>query len=204
VLDDDDDGRARRRGASPAIRAIQTRTLVESLPRLPPAQRERIASRASPSLLERARRSFAMAWFPMADHMNFCVVVDDVVGREAFVALQREAFASAIQTPMLRGIFGMLSRVSDDSVATLLRNAPRLYGHVTRDIGRLEVTGDGPGRATLELSGWPSELFDFDVWLVGTQACIDTALLGVGALGTTLELDQCVPERGFAIYRVRW
>jgi hypothetical protein len=199
-VDQDDE----RLGPGPAIRAIQTRTIIEAMENLPTSQLDAIVARASPQLIERARRSFALAWLPIDPHMQLCEVIYDVVGRDAFMTLQGEAFAVALQTPMLRGILRMIGRVSDDAVALLLRNAPRLYGHVTRDVGHLEGRVAAKGSGTIDVTGWPAGAGDFEVWLVGTQACIRGSLDVIGATAASLELERSEPARGFGRLRVRW
>lgn len=183
---------------------MQTRTVVAALTGLPPAHHAAILARASGDVLDRARRSFPLVWFPMADHMHICEIIYEIVGRDAFMDLLGGAFETAIRTPMLRGIFGLITRVSESPVATLLRNAPRLYSHVTRAVGTLEGQVDAPGSARLEVRGWPSADFDFEVWLAGTEANVRTALHGVGAVDATIEVEQRGPERGFGAYRIRW
>lgn len=183
---------------------MQTRTVVAALSGLPPAHHAAIVARASSVVLDRARGSFPLVWFPMADHMHICEIVYDVVGRDAFMDLLGEAFETAMRTPMLRGIFGLITRVSESPVATLLRNAPRLYSYVTRAVGTLEGQLDGPGSARLEVRGWPSAEFDFEVWLAGTEANVRTALHGIGATDATIEVEERAPEQGFGAYRVCW
>jgi hypothetical protein len=199
------DTEPRRAGGKPAIRAVQTRALVDLVAGLSTTQRNEVIARARPEVLERARRSFALAWFPMEEHMHVCGIVYDVVGGAEFRDLFRRTFAASMQTPMLRGIFGMIRRVADDPGATLLRNAPRIYDHMTRDVGELVAKVQDRGQGPIEMRGWPSSRWDFEVWLVGTLACIEGALIGVG-LGATTQVTVELRDapRGFGIYRVRW
>lgn len=178
--------------------------MIAALSSLQPEQHAAILARASGEVLDRARRSFSLTWFPMVDHMHVCDVIYDVLGRDAFVDLLDAGFEASIRAPMLRGIFGAITRVSEEPVATLLRNAPRLYSHVTRDIGTLQVDFDSSRSARLDVVGWPSASFDFEVWLAGTEGCVRAALHSVGALDATLEVETRAPERGFGTYRVLW
>lgn len=172
---------------------------------LPSALRDEVVARTRSGVLDRARESFGLAWFPMDDHMHVCGVVDEVIGTAEFRELFRRTFAAAMETAMLRGIFGMIRRVADDPGATLLRNAPRIYGYVTRGVGELVANVEGRGNGTIELRGWPSAQWDYELWLTGTWACIEGALIGVGlgaSVDVTVELRDA--RRGFGIYRVRW
>lgn len=199
-----DDGSPPPGGASPAIRAVLSRTVVAALPTLPPEQHTEILARASAEVLERARRSFPLAWLPMADHMHICDTIFDVVQRDAFLDLWGATFQTSMRSPMLRGIFGVITRMSDEPAATLLRNASRLYGHITRDIGTFEVHFDGHRSARAHIVGWPSALFDFEVWLAGTEASVRAALHGVGVLGATIKVEERAPKQGLGTYRVLW
>jgi len=194
-----------RAGPRPAIRAVQTRALVEMLTELSPSQRATVLERLRPDVLDRARRGFGLAWFPMADHMHFSDVVYEVVGRETFRELFGRAFETSMQTAVLRGIFEMIRRVADDPGATLMRNAPRIYAHVTRDVGELVAKVEGRGHGVVEMHGWPSSQWNYEVWLTGTQACIEGALHSVG-LGASARVDVELRDEpnGSCVYRAQW
>lgn len=204
VSSEGNDGSPPPGGASPAIRAVLARTMVAALPTLPPEQRTAIVARASAEVLERARRSFPLAWLPMVDHMHICDIIFDVVQRDAFIDLWGATFQTSMRSPMLRGIFGVITRVSEDPAAALLRNTPRLYSHITRDIGTFEVHFDGNRSARAHVMGWPSASFDFEVWLAGTEASVRAALHGVGVLGATIEVEERAPKQGLGTHRVLW
>ncbi len=190
---------------APAIRAVQTRTLVTLAAALPSELREAFVRRAGDEALQDASRRFALAWFPMAEHMRLCSALFDVVGRDRFLMMFRDTFQATIETPMLRGFFSMLRRMSDDSGAALLRNAPRIYSYVTRDAGKLRHLARGPGDGVVELHDWPSREFAYEVWVTGTQGCILGALRGAG-LGDSVEVTVVDHNEraGFAAYQVRW
>lgn len=170
-----------------------------------PATWQAMVAAWRPDVLERARSSFALAWFPMADHMHLCDVVYDLVGRAGFVALFRRAFATTIQTPMLGGLFGMIGRMSDDPVVALLRNVPRLYHHMTRDVGTVTAEFPGPNDARLQVHDYPAHVHRFDVWLAGTEACILGGISGIDPDAIpAVAIEHQDESRGRGVYRVRW
>lgn len=186
----------------PAVRAVQTRLMVVFADELPAEERARFVGAVRPATLDRAHRAFGLSWFPMAEHMHLCVELHRVIGPERFRQLMRDTFRRAMDTPMLHGMFGMMRRVSDDPVGTLLRNAARLYGYVTRDVGSVQHVALGAGEGRIELEGWPVA-FAFEVWAVGVAGCIEGAILGLGASGT-VELLRMDARTGAASFAVRW
>jgi hypothetical protein len=169
---------------------------------LPAEERTRFVGAVRPATLDRAHRAFGLAWFSMAEHMHMSVELHRVIGPQRFRRLMRDTFRRALDTPMLHGMFGMMRRVSDDPVETLLRNAARLYGYVTRDVGSLQHVALGTGQGRIDLEGWPAE-FDFEVWAIGVARCIEGAILGLGATGT-VELLRMDARTGAAGFAVRW
>lgn len=186
----------------PAVRAVQTRLMVAFADELPAEDRAAFVGAVRPATLDRAHRAFGLAWFPLEEHMHLCVELDRVIGPERFRLLMCDTFRRAMDTPMLHGMFGMMRRVSEDPVGTLLRNAARLYGYVTRDVGSMQHVPIGPGEGRVDLEGWPVA-FDFEVWTIGTAGCIEGAILGLGASGT-VERSRIDPRAGTASYAVRW
>jgi len=87
--------------------------------------------------------------------MHLSGTVHDVVCRDAFVTLFRQTFSSAIQSPMLRGIFGMIRRVAGDPGVPLMHYAARIYGYVTSDIETLRSVIRAPRHATMFVEAWP-------------------------------------------------
>lgn len=170
-----------------------------------PATWQAMVAACRPDVLERARSGFALAWFPMADHMHLCDVLYGIVGRAGFVALFRQAFATTIHTPMLGGLFGMIRRVSDDPVLPLLRNVPRLYHHITRDVGTMTAEFPGPKEARLQVHDYPAHVHRFDVWLAGTEACILGGISGVAPDAMpVIAIEHQDDGRGCGVYRLRW
>lgn len=190
----------------PAIRAVQTRLMVEFVAEGSGDELARFVAAVRPATLERARHSFALSWFPMDEHMHLCAGVHGVIGSDRFRGLMRDTFHRALETPMLRGVFAMMRRVADDPMTTLLRNAARLYGHVTRDVGSLEYVRAQGGQDTdarLEMTGWPERHFDIDVWTTGVVGCIEGAILGMHASATVTQ-ERLDAAAGAASFRVRW
>lgn len=164
-----------------------------------------IVAACRPDILERAQSSFALTWFPMADHMHLCDAIYDIVGRDGFVALFGQAFETTIQTPMLGGLFGMIRRMTSDPVVALVRNVPRLYHHITRDVGSMSVHFPSANHARLEMRDYPAHVHRFEVWLAGTEACILGGIAGVAPdVVPDVTIEQHDSATGTGVYRVRW
>jgi hypothetical protein len=177
------------------MRAVQTRQMVAFADKLPAEERMRFVGAVRPATLDRAHRTFGLAWFSMAEHMHLSVELHRVIGPQRFRRLMCDTFRRAMDTPMLHGMFGMMRRVSDDPVETLLR-------YVTRDVGSMQHVPLGTGQGRIDLQGWPAE-FDLEVWAIGVAGCIEGAILGLGATGT-VELLRMDARTGAAGFAVRW
>lgn len=179
--------------------------MIEEAMRGDPAIWAEFVAKSRPDVLERARTSFALTWIPMADHMHLCDVIYDIIGREAFVALFAQAFAATIQTPMLGGLFGMIRRMTSDPVVALLRNVPRLYHHITRDVGSVSASFPSATEGRLELRDYPAATHRFEVWLAGTEACIYGGIRGIDPSAVPhVDITERDDTTGSGVYRVRW
>lgn len=192
-------------GSRPAIRAIQTQNLLRLSRDLPAEQLAAFEQRVDGSTVESALSARPMSWVAMGEHMHLCEALWALVGRDPFVDLFRATFVRSMSNPMLQGIFGLIRKVSPNSVAMLLRNASRIYGHVTRDVGQLRYSPGEDRGGVLTMSGWPSAQFDFDCWLDGTRGAVLGALEGVGARASAeVAIEDRDEAAGLATYRVRW
>ena len=189
----------------PAIRAAQTKNLLDLLTRLEPDERAKVDANVDPEVLERVRRAFGVSWTPMAEHMHFCDELYAVVGVERFVELFRETFIRSMQSPLMAGFFGMIRRISRNSIDMTLRNSPRIYGFITRDVGELMYVPHGPRSASLEMHDWPAEEFGFECWLHGTLGSIK-GVMQLMAPDDQVEvtIGRTDPAKGFGDYRVEW
>ncbi len=189
----------------PAIRAVQTQNLLRLVGDLPVPVQQEYAAVADPQLVAEVTGLRTMSWVPMEHHMPLCEALYAIVGRERFVDLFRLTFVESVSKPLLQGIFGLMRKVSPNSVPMLLRNASRIYGHVTRDVGAMTYASAGAGQALLTIEGWPSHRFDFDCWIDGTHGTVLGALEGIGARDQAeVTVEQREAAKGTAAYRVRW
>lgn len=164
----------------------------------------RITAACDPALVERASRSFALTWLPIGDHMHLCNAIFDVLGAQAFVDLCCNAFAKTIQSPMLQGVFGALRRLGGDPAASLIRSAPRIYEHITRDIGTMSSHIERPGTAVIEIHDYPPD-HRFEVWLAGTLACVQAGMHAVTVAGEVdVSVESADLTTGNGTYRIHW
>lgn len=193
--------------AQPAIRAVQTKNLLAALDEaLTPAEAKALYARMDGNAIDTVRTALMLSWVPLELHMRLSTEVMEQVGREPFVDLFQSTFKRSLSAPMLRGLFGTLRRLSQDSIHTLFRNGPRLYGYLVREAGAVRYQRNGERSAHMFLEGWPPQ-YSTECWALGTQGCLRALLEaahggGVGA--SSIDLLDCDNSTGQITYRVDW
>ena len=138
-----------------------------------PDECDQVEANLSPAAAEALAGVNALRWVPMADHMEFCMVLRSVVGAGApYTRFWQDVMESLLERPILSAFSSMMFRLSDAPDRVLMRNAPRIFTQLFRDCGTLsaELSAD-KSVAVARVEGFPSQ-FDIDCFREGTAGAI--------------------------------
>jgi hypothetical protein len=185
----------------PALRVSYNRIALAMVDRLEKGPRIRAEI---PSASVRAiEDGFRFAWLPIEHHVVIIEAVRKHLGdRDAYDFWRRvtlENFGGkAFQIPLMaiRRLFGL-------SPAALCSQSARYWPQYARELGTMRMGAQGPGFATLENDGFPSDLLASGTWVIGMAG-------GLAAYFTVCRVDGvCEPlvidaKRGRVDYQLRW
>lgn len=185
---------------SPAVRAAQSQSLLQTVRRLP--ERDSILAKVHPNHLESIDSATALAWIPMGEHMQLAVAMREVMGPARGVELWRATMLQAFARPFLRSFVTMTTSLLGITPSSLLRRADAMYGHVVRDAGSISYESNAPRAGVVSMRDYPAR-FGFDCWIEGVQGCL-LATIELGRERGTVDVVEADEPRGFARYEVRW
>ncbi len=193
--------------ATAQIRALQSKTILGQVEReFSDEQQAELRRRVGEDALHRMKSSLALSWLPMHVHMQVSDEILALSGPEPFSLLYQRAFERSVGGPLLGGLLGSVGRLARGSLHTVLRNGPRVYGHLVRNAGSVWYEQTNEHEARLGVRDWPTE-FSTHCWALGTQGCVRAFLRACdphSANPPTAEIVD-IDERGGSFeYRVRW
>jgi hypothetical protein len=186
------------------MRAAQTQALLHATARLAPEERRAVFARIGEEAVAQIESSIGLAWLPMALHMDLSDAVRAAVGPRRNVDVWRETMLATWSRPLLRGFVETVTKVFGLGPGGIVRQAPRIYGHLTKGCGEIsfEAAAGGDG-ARVVLTGFPADRFDFDCYVEGTQGCIESTFPLTRTRGEVSVVSK-TPERGEVHYELRW
>ncbi len=188
------------------MRAVHAASILRGAEELEPEAYAAFEGRVTTRRIEAVRALRGMAWVDMEDHMALSDALRDIIGPAHFRDLFRQGFHRTLEHPLLGGIVGLIRAFPERSMPLMLRNASRLYGHITRSVGDLTCEEVGGEHATLRMTGWPSERFSFECWLDGMQGVIFGAgeAFAPARAVVAVEVAETDATRGDATFDVSW
>lgn len=191
----------------PAIRGLQSKSLLAALDGvMTPPETAALYDRLGSETINEIRTALSLSWIPLEQHMRLSTEVMEQVGEEPFVDLFQRAFEGALDSAMLRGLFGTLRRLSKHSTHTLLRSGPRVYANLTRDVGSARYERAGETKGLMFLEGWPTQ-YSTKCWALGTLGCLRAMLEaahGGGTGASSIKLVECDEATGHVSYEADW
>ena len=149
-------------------------------------------------------RSF-VSWVDFDDFYELLASARRVVGSdEAHSMLWYETHQHVLRNRVIRGFIGMLRPMSDNGLATVLKQSGRMHGYFTRHAGTLHGSGSDSDDVLGQL-----ELRDFHRRDEGFHLFVQALTGVIGSLDSVMPLTfdvrlaESIPGRGFARFEVR-
>jgi hypothetical protein len=187
----------------PAMRGAHTRSLFAAVQRLPEGERARVLAAAGSEVVTEIERAFGLSWLSMDIHMRLSDAVRDVVGPKRNAEVWRATMAMSYERPILKSFVHGAVDLFGLTPSTLLRQGPRVYEHLTRNLGKLTFDPGPRHEATVRLRGFPASRYRFACYVEGLAGCIESTVALGHATGEVVPRDV-VESRGEVTYSVRW
>lgn len=186
----------------PAIRAMQTRSLLGAVRALPVSERQVCLASVEGAIAAQIDRSIAMSWMPMELHMKLSDATRAVIGQQRFIDLFEQTMMSSWSSPLLNGFVKMSTTLLGVTPSSLIQRTPYVYSHVTQNLGSMEAEHSSH-HASIRLRGFPANLYDFQCYVDGTRGCLRSLYPLTHSVGT-VEVSDVDLRRGDCLYDLRW
>ncbi len=187
----------------PAVRARHMKNLLASIERLPPEERERVATLVPEPLVDAVADATGVDWLPLETNLVVTRAVHGALGDARFRVFFRDQLLEAFSGPLLRVIVDAALRVFRVDATSFTSWVGRGWGLIFRECGAWTVERAGPGMARLRIEALPAACVHDEVWLRSVAHSLDA----FWALARTQGECACVERelaRGVATYELRW
>lgn len=181
----------------PAIRRIQSKSLVRALRRRPDG--ERLLSNSGVDV-EALSSGFDFSWVPMAEHDAITTSVLRSIGAAAFSELWVNVFTGSLSQKFLSGFTQFLTPLAGGSVVPLARRSPRVYEHLTKACGSM-AWQQRPNGGRLVLDRFPADL-DLEAWALSNLGSLQAGALHLGRSRETVQLEGFDVEARTAAFSI--
>ncbi len=187
----------------PAVRARHMKNLLASIERLPPEERERVATLVPEPLVRAVADATSVDWLPLETDLVVTRAVHGALGDARFCVFFRDQLLEAFSGPLLRVIVDAALRVFRVDATSFTSWVGRGWGLLFRDCGVWTVERAGAGMARLRIEALPAACVHDEIWLRSVAHSLDA----FWALARTEGECACVGRelaRGVATYELRW
>lgn len=193
--------------ASPSkhqMRATHTKSLLRSVRKLMTHEQDQIVGAVGNESIEKIESTIAVGWVPMTIHMGFSDAIRAVIGSSRNVQIWRETMTETYDRALLRGFIDASVGLFGLTPASLFRQGPYVYRHLTRGLGELAVEEQEDKESSIvTITGFPAQEFDLVCYAEGLQGCLESSIArGRGKGNVTLtDTDQ---KRGNLRFHAVW
>lgn len=189
--------------AVPAVRARAIQESLVFLDEFAEGLAPRVRARMAPESLAIIEGALPMDWLD-APHTR--EVIDAVIaelGEARAPELWRELMVHRlVQSPLLKGIIGLLNRINGQSPWTMMKALPRGWGNAYRDFGIPSLDRRGPGDVQVTWEAIPDYLFEHRQHWVAIRGVLEGLVMSGGQSGeVTLAFE---PDQRVIRAQVRW
>jgi hypothetical protein len=152
--------------------------------------------------LAQIEAKMALSWIEFEQHVALVEAANALMGPDASREMWRKIINDTMGMPILRGFAAAVLRLRRNDPAALVSQAQRVYGHLTRGVGRVHYEPHpDAGGGDLVLTGFPGDRFPTSAYFIGLCGC-SHALLDAREISASVELAD-MQALGCRI-RTRW
>jgi hypothetical protein len=188
---------------SPRILAGFVQGSLEAIDKIDAELGRRVREQLKPETLDFIESRSPVGWVPLEMDVELTECFYRVAGaqraRQALRANLRESCDKAVLKPMLVGALGIFGR----SPAKILRWAPRVWGQLIRNGGKMDFIRADEGSVRLALRDLPPEISSSQIYLDGVCANI-SGFFDVIRVTGEVRLEGPDPATGCATFDISW
>jgi len=184
------------------IRASYAKTVIATMKRRPPEEREPLLERLNPALRRDIRERSLLDWIDAALFAQLAQLVAEVLGPTRAKDFWRDNLLGSLErtllSPLRLGAIGLYG----DVPSSLLRMTPQAWQLVSKNCGRCHTADQPPSGYQLRFTDLPSALCIPGMcllWAGGSESCIEH-LRYTGSAEAAFDPQAS----GTAVVRVHW